>query len=44
VPRLSTDRARIADSIRPGAHAMASALYGTCATQLWLPFPEVLAA
>ena len=44
VPRLSTDRARIADSIRRGAHAMASALYGAPATLFWQPFPELLAA
>jgi predicted acylesterase/phospholipase RssA len=44
VPRLSTDRARIVDSIRLGARAMACALYGTRATQLWQPFPELLAA
>jgi predicted patatin/cPLA2 family phospholipase len=43
VPRLSTDRVRIADSIRLGAHAMASALYGARATQFWQPFPELLA-
>jgi len=44
VPRLSTNRARIADSIRLGAHAMASALYGARATLFWQPFPELLAA
>ena len=43
VPRLSTDRARIANSIRLGAYAMASALYGARATQFWQPFPELLA-
>jgi predicted patatin/cPLA2 family phospholipase len=43
VPRLSTDRARIAEGIRHGALAMASALYGTRATQFWQPFPELLA-
>ena len=43
VPRLSTDRSRIADSVRLGAHAMASALYGARATQFWQPFPELLA-
>ena len=43
VPRLSTDRARIADSIRLGAHTMASSLYGARATQFWQPFPELLA-
>jgi predicted patatin/cPLA2 family phospholipase len=42
VGRLSTDRARIADSIRIGAHAMASALYGETATRFWQPFPELL--
>ena len=44
VPRLSTDRVRIAESIRHGALAMASALYGARATQFWQPFPELLAA
>ena len=44
VPRLSTDRTRIADSIRLGAVTMASALYGARATQFWQPFPELLAA
>ncbi len=43
VPRLSTDRARITDSIRLGAHAMASSLYGARATLFWQPFPELLA-
>jgi predicted patatin/cPLA2 family phospholipase len=42
VPRLSTDRSRIADSIRLGAHAMASALYGAGATRFWQPFPDLL--
>jgi predicted patatin/cPLA2 family phospholipase len=44
VPRLSTDRARVADSIRLGAFAMASALYGTRAAQVWQPFAEQFAA
>jgi len=44
VPRLSTDRGRIADSIRLGALAMASALYGERSTRFWQPFPELLAA
>lgn len=44
VPRLSTDRGRIADSIRLGAHTMAAALYGARAAQFWQPFPELLAA
>jgi predicted patatin/cPLA2 family phospholipase len=44
VPRLSTDRTRIAGSIRLGAYTMASALYGARATQFWRPFPELLAA
>ena len=44
VPRLSTDRARIADSIRLGAFTMASALYGERATRFWQPFPELIAA
>jgi predicted acylesterase/phospholipase RssA len=44
VPRLSTDRGRIADSIRLGAHTMASGLYGEPATRFWQPFPELLAA
>lgn len=44
VPRLSTDRGRIAGSIRLGAFTMASALYGARATQFWQPFPELLAA
>ena len=44
VPRLSTDRSRIAGSIRLGAHAMASTLYGAGATRFWQPFPELLAA
>jgi predicted patatin/cPLA2 family phospholipase len=44
VPRLSTDRARIADSIRLGAFTMASALYGERSTRFWQPFPELLAA
>jgi predicted acylesterase/phospholipase RssA len=43
VPRLSTDRARIVGSMRLGAHAMATALYGTPATQFWQPFPELAA-
>jgi predicted patatin/cPLA2 family phospholipase len=43
VPRLSTDRARIADSVRLGAFTMASALYGERATRFWQPFPELLA-
>jgi predicted patatin/cPLA2 family phospholipase len=44
VGRLSTDRSRIADSIRLGAYTMAAALYGARATQFWQPFPELLAA
>jgi predicted patatin/cPLA2 family phospholipase len=44
VPRLSTDRGRIADSIRLGAHTMASDLYGEPATRFWQPFPDLLAA
>ena len=44
VPRLSTDRARIADSIRLGAFTMGSALYGERATRFWQPFPELIAA
>jgi predicted patatin/cPLA2 family phospholipase len=42
VPRLSTDRSRIADSIRLGAYTMASALYGARATLFWQPFPDLL--
>jgi predicted patatin/cPLA2 family phospholipase len=42
VPRLSTDAGRIADSIRVGAHTMATALYGERATLFWQPFPELL--
>jgi hypothetical protein len=41
---LSTDRRRIADSIRLGASTMASALYGERATQFWQPFPDLLVA
>ena len=44
VPRLSTDRSRIADSVRLGAYTAASALYGERATRFWQPFPELLAA
>jgi predicted patatin/cPLA2 family phospholipase len=44
VSRFSTDRARIADTVRLGALTMASALYGARSTQFWQPFPELLAA
>jgi predicted patatin/cPLA2 family phospholipase len=44
VTRLSTDRSRIADSIRLGAYSMAESLYGARATQFWQPFPDLLAA
>jgi hypothetical protein len=37
--RLSTDRAAIADSIRLGAAAMASALLGEPARVVWRPVP-----
>jgi predicted patatin/cPLA2 family phospholipase len=44
VSRFSTDRARIADTVRLGALTMASALYGARSTEFWQPFPELLAA
>ena len=37
--RLSTDRGRIAESLRLGATAMASALYGEPARLMWRPVP-----
>ena len=39
VRRLSTDRGRIAESLRLGATAMASALYGQPARLMWRPVP-----
>jgi hypothetical protein len=39
VGRLSTDRGRIAESLRLGATAMASALYGEPARLMWRPVP-----
>ena len=39
VRRLSTDRGRIAESLRIGATAMASALYGEPARLMWRPVP-----
>jgi predicted patatin/cPLA2 family phospholipase len=39
VRRLSTDRGRIAESLRLGATAMASALYGEPARLMWRPVP-----
>jgi predicted patatin/cPLA2 family phospholipase len=39
VRRLSTDRGRIAESLRLGATAMASALYGEPAQLMWRPVP-----
>lgn len=39
VRRLSTDRGRIAESLRLGATAMASALYGEPARLMWRPIP-----
>jgi predicted patatin/cPLA2 family phospholipase len=42
VPRFSIDHGRIVDSVRLGAHTMASALYGARATQFWQPFPDLL--
>ena len=39
VRRLSTDRGRIAESLRLGAMAMASALYGEPARLMWRPVP-----
>ena len=42
VPRFSIDRARIIDSVRLGAYAMATALYGARATRFWEPFPDLL--
>lgn len=44
VGRLSTDRGRIAESLRLGATAMASALYGEPARLMWRPVPYVGAA
>jgi len=41
VGRLSTDRGRIAESLRLGAAAMASALYGEPARLMWQPVPYV---
>jgi hypothetical protein len=37
VGRLSTDRGRVADSLRAGAEAMAAALYGRPARIMWRP-------
>ena len=39
VRRFSTDRGRIAESLRVGATAMASALYGEPARLMWQPVP-----
>jgi predicted patatin/cPLA2 family phospholipase len=39
VGRLSTDRGRIGESLRLGATAMASALYGEPARLMWQPVP-----
>ena len=39
VRRLSTDRGRLAESLRLGATAMASALYGEPARLMWRPVP-----
>jgi hypothetical protein len=39
VRRLSTDPGRIASSLRVGATAMASALYGEPARLMWRPVP-----
>jgi predicted patatin/cPLA2 family phospholipase len=41
VRRLSTDRGRIAESLRLGASAMAAALYGEPARLMWRPVPYV---
>jgi predicted patatin/cPLA2 family phospholipase len=41
VRRLSTDPGRIAESLRLGATAMASALYGEPARVMWQPVPYV---
>jgi predicted patatin/cPLA2 family phospholipase len=41
VGRLSTDRGRIAESLRLGATAMASALYGAPGRLMWRPVPYV---
>jgi predicted patatin/cPLA2 family phospholipase len=41
VGRLSTDRGRIAESLRLGATAMASALYGEPGRLMWRPVPYV---
>jgi predicted patatin/cPLA2 family phospholipase len=42
VRRLSTDRGRIAESLRLGATAMASALYGSPARLMWRPVPYLV--
>jgi predicted acylesterase/phospholipase RssA len=41
VGRLSTDRGRMGESLRLGATAMASALYGEPARLMWRPVPYV---
>jgi hypothetical protein len=41
VGRLSTDPGRIAESLRVGATAMASALYGETTQLMWRPTPLV---
>jgi predicted patatin/cPLA2 family phospholipase len=41
VRRLSTDRGRIAESLRLGASAMAATLYGEPARLMWRPVPYV---